>query len=130
MSIRPRPMVAHDGDDRKRETRPSILETINGYFFGKIALQDRMGPPGVLNRDHEYAVVAGRNEIVVAITFATLEGAEDCARLGARTRRFVVEIDHPNGSWYELSHLGEDTGGDNRIRAWLRKELDKLKEKE
>ena len=121
-------MVDHDDDDRMQEARPSMLETINSYFFGNIALQDRMGPPGVLNRGHAYAVVADRNGIVVAITFATLEGAEDCARLGARTRRFVVEINHPIGTWYELSHIGEDTGADKRIRAWLRKELDVLKE--
>ena len=51
-------MVAHEDDDRMQEACPSMLEAINSYFFGNVALQDQMGPPGMLDRDHAYAVVA------------------------------------------------------------------------
>ena len=120
MSIRPR-----YGD--APGPRLSTLQTINAFLFGSdLELQDRMGPPGVLNREHAYAVVAERHHSIVAFNFATLEGAQECARLGARTRRFVVEINHPVGTWNESSHAGDDATADERIREWLRKELEKM----
>ena len=91
-----------------------MLETINSYFFGNIALQDQMGPPGSLDREHAYAVLASRSGTIVAFSFATLEGAQECARLGARTRRFIAEINYPVGTWNESSHAGDDATADER----------------
>ena len=74
MSIRPRPVVAHEDDDRASQPRPSALQAIGALFFGgarasqavggaftnlvvgalDAAFQDRMGAPGALCRDHDY----------------------------------------------------------------------------
>ena len=120
MSIRPRHCDAPG-------PRLSTLQTINAFLFGSDEeLQDRMGPPGKLDRDYAYAVVAERHHSIVAFSFATLEGAQECTRLGARTRRFVVEINYPIGTWNESLHNGDDATADERIRAWLRAELEKM----
>ena len=122
MSIRPR-----YGD--APGPRLSTLQTINAFIFGSdLELQDRMGPPGKLDREHAYAVLASRSGTIVAFSFATLEGAQECARLGARTRRFIAEINYPVGTWNESSHAGDDATADERIREWLRKELEALKQ--
>ena len=84
MSIRPR-----HGD--APEQRLSTLQTINAFFFGSdLEFKDRMGPPGKLDREYEYAVVAERDHSIVAFSFATLEGAQECARLEAMETVFVI----------------------------------------
>ena len=122
MSIRPRHYDASG-------PRLSTLQTINAFIFGSdLELQDRMGPPGKLDREHAYAVLASRSGTIVAFSFATLEGAQECAGLGARTRRFIAEINYPVGTWNESSHAGDDATADERIREWLRKELEAFKQ--
>ena len=91
------------------------------------AFQDRMGAPNAISRDHDYAVLAERGENnVIAFSFATLEGAQECARLGARTRRFVVRLDHHTNTWSESGHSGDCPAADERMRAWLREKLAEL----
>ena len=120
MSIRPR-----HGDAPGQ--RLSTLQTINAFFFGSdLEFKDRMGPPGKLDREYEYAVMAERDHSIMAFSFATLEGAQECARLGARTRRFIVKIDYATKTWEESSHAGDDATADERIREWLRAELARM----
>ena len=107
----------------------STLQTINAFFFGSdLEFKDRMGSPGKLDREYEYAVVAERDHSIVVFSFATLEGAQECARLGARTRRFIVKVDYATKTWEESSHAGDDDTADERIREWLWKELDTLRQ--
>ena len=116
MSIRPRHGAPAPG------TRPSTLEAIGAYYFGKMDPQDLMGPPMTLTRDHDFGVVGLRGDKVVIITFASRECAFECLRRGGNTRRFIVEIDHRKGTWTETAH----SGADERIRSWLCAELEKL----
>ena len=147
MSIRPRPVVVHEDDDRVAQTQPSVIEALGTLFFGgsrtsqalgsacanaaigaiDTVFQDRMGAPNAIRRDRDYAVLAERGEgNVVAFSHATLEEAMECLSLGARTRRFVIELNHYTNTWSESGHTGDCPAADERIRAWLREELAKL----
>ena len=149
MSIRPRPVVAHEDDDRVAQTQPSVLQMFGNYCFGSarasqalggaltnaivgaldVAFQDRMGAPGALRRDHDYIVAAERGEgNVVFFPFERFEEAMDCLSVGARTRRFLAEINWFSGTWSESSHSGDCPAADDRIRARLREELEALKQ--
>ena len=149
MSIRPRPVVEYNDDDRVAPTQPSVLETIGNMVFGEArtsqavggaftnlvvgaldaAFQDRMGAPGALRRDHDYIVAAERGEgNVVFFTFERFEEAMDCLSVGARTRRFLVERNRFSDTWSESHHSGNCPAADDRIRARLREELDGLKQ--
>ena len=147
--MRPRPVVAHEDGDRVAQSRPSVLETIGNMVFGEArasqavggaltnvivgaldaAFQDRMGAPGALRRDHDYVVAAERGEgNVVFFPFERFEEAMDCLSVGARTRRFLVEINRFSGTWSESHHSGNCPAADDRIRARLREELEALKQ--
>ena len=135
MSIRPRPFVAHEDDDRVSQPQPSALEAISALFFGgarasqavggaltnaivgalDTAFQDRMGAPGAIRRDHDYIVAAERGEgNVVFFTFERFEEAIDCLSVGARTRRFLVERNRFSDTWSESHHSGNCPAADDR----------------
>ena len=122
MSIRPR------NGDHAPGTVPSTLEAISAYFFGKMDPQDLMGPPMPLTRDHDFGVVGLRGNDVFIITFASRECAFECLRRGGNTRRFIAHLDHRNGTWTEAAHTGDCPAADERMRTWLRKELEALKQ--
>ena len=103
MSIRPRPVVAHEDDDRVSRAQPSALEVIGSFFLGgarasqaiggacanmvigalDTALQDRMGAPNAINRDQDYAVLAERGEgNIVAFSYETLDDGSGGPRRG------------------------------------------------
>ena len=104
---------AHEWDGALVTRDARALEAIGALFFGgartsqavggaltnaivgalDAAFQDRMGAPGAIRRDHDYIVAAERGEgNVVFFPFERFEEAMDCLSVGARTRRFLAEI--------------------------------------
>ena len=88
-----------------------------------------MGEPTGLRDDCTYAVVAERGfGNVVAFAHTTMEDAQACIKAGGMTRRFIVTIDKKNQAYRECDHRGACPAADDRIRAWIRNqvEMDKM----
>ena len=84
-----------------------------------------MGEPDGLRKDLKFAVVAERGvDNVMAFAHSCYEHAEDHARAGGWTRRFVVELDWDAKTWTESAHQGACPWADDRMRGWLATQME------